>query len=358
MARKVEEDEIDLIELSRVVWSKRKFILKVTSGFFILGIIIAFTSKVEYEATCKLLPESQEGSIPDFGGLSGLAGLAGLDLRGLEPGGGALAPELYPEMVKSTPFVVDLIHTPIYFEKLDTTISSFQYFDEIDKPSLIGYLSSYTIGLPGRLKSLFSKTNEEEYLSEKNEEWVRFTKNQWALIEDYADRLEVSVENETGIVLIETKMPDPIAVAQITNHLVNNLTKKITDYSIEKEKMNLEFISEQFLKAEEEYRIKQEEVARFVDRNRNMTSSLIQADYKRLNNEMNIIFEVYKGLAAQLEQAKISVKKVTPVFTVLEPVKVPVERSNPRRLLLINLFSFIGAFFSIFMILFRVYLTK
>ena len=57
----ISEDEIDLIELAKTIWAGRRLIVKITSIFVLLGLIIAFTSKVEYEASCKLLPESQEG---------------------------------------------------------------------------------------------------------------------------------------------------------------------------------------------------------------------------------------------------------------------------------------------------------
>jgi hypothetical protein len=40
-------------------------------------------------------------------------------------------------------------------------------------------------------------------------------------------------------------------------------------------------------------------------RNRNVVTSLAQAESQRLQNEYNLAFEVYKGLATQLEQAKI-----------------------------------------------------
>jgi LPS O-antigen subunit length determinant protein (WzzB/FepE family) len=47
-------------------------------------------------------------------------------------------------------------------------------------------------------------------------------------------------------------------------------------------------------------------------------------------------------LATQLEQAKIKVKEETPVFTVLEPVKVPVDKSSPKRLLVLASSLIIG----------------
>ncbi len=353
----IKDDEIDLVELAKLIWARRRFIVKVTSIFFVLGLIIAFTSKVEYEATCKLLPESQEGSIPDLGGLGGLAGLAGFDMSSL--GGsssGVLTPELYPEIVRSTPFVVELLHTPFYFEKLDTTISSLQYFKYLDKPSLFGYILGYTIGLPGKIKSLFSSRTEDLVTSESN--ITRFSKEEWGLIKEYRERFSVSVEVETGIISVEAKLPDPNAVAQVTQTLIESLTERVINYKIEKLQKNLEFVKEQMVEAEQVYESRQKQLARFSDRNRNITTSMIQTEYQRLQNELNIAFEVYKGLATQLEQAKIKVKEETPVFTVLEPVRIPEEKNKPKRMLIVALSSIIGLFLTSSLIVLRIFLQK
>lgn len=42
----VSDDEIDLVELAGVIWSKRRVIAKLTSMFLVLGLVIAFTSKL------------------------------------------------------------------------------------------------------------------------------------------------------------------------------------------------------------------------------------------------------------------------------------------------------------------------
>ncbi|MFH6985184.1 Wzz/FepE/Etk N-terminal domain-containing protein [Marinoscillum luteum] len=335
----MQEDVIDLLELARVIWSKRRFILKVTGTFMAVGLLIAFTSKVEYEASCKLMPENQEGMKGNFGGLGGLAGLAGIDLGGMGATG-SLTPELYPEIVKSIPFQLELIHTPIRFEKLDSLLSSYTYFTEIDRPSLFGFLAEYTIGLPGKAKGLFRA--EEVAPTNPPDDLIHLTKGDWKLLEKYRERVNVSVDTKTGVIIVTTEMPDPYAAARLTDLLVKKLTVEVTEYKIGKAKVNLEFIRERYAEAEKEYEVKQRQVARFADQNKNITSSMVQTEYQRLQNEMNIAFEVYKGLASQMEQAKIKVKEETPVFTVLEPVKVPVEKSKPKRVLILASFLFSG----------------
>ncbi|MDE0471203.1 MAG: Wzz/FepE/Etk N-terminal domain-containing protein [Ekhidna sp.] len=337
MAKKeeiIKENEVDLIELLKSIWLKRLFIAKVSSIFFILGITIAFTSKVEYKSSCKLFPQSEESRTLNLNGLSRL-GLLGLG--GNFDDNNYLTPNLYPEIVRSTPFLDKLINTPVYFEKLDTAISSYDYFTKFHKPSLIDYTLEYTIGLPGKI---FKK--DKNSIPGDNSQIKRYSNEKWGLIRNYAKRLSVSVDPETSIVTIETELPDPTAAAMITTHLVENLTKNIIEYKIEKAKFNLSFIQERFIEVEKEYKIKQKQLARFSDRNRNITNSIVQNEYERLKNDLDISFEVYKGLAIQLEQAKIEVKKETPVFVVLEPAKVPVNKSKPKKKIIILVSFFLG----------------
>ena len=47
-------------------------------------------------------------------------------------------------------------------------------------------------------------------------------------------------------------------------------------------------------------------------------------------------------LASSVEQAKLQVNKDTPVFTVIEPVTVPFERSAPKRSLIVVIWTFLG----------------
>lgn len=344
-----QDNEIDLMELSKIFWIKRYFILKITSTCIVIGLIIAFTSKVEYEASCKLMPESQEGMKGSLGGLGSLAGLAGIDL-GMIGTSGSLSPELYPEIVKSISFQLDLINTPIRFENLDTLISSYSFFTELDSPSLFGVIMEYTIGLPGKLKKLFN-SNERKLITASQDGLVHITKDDSDLLKQYQDRIHISIDDKTGIISVMAEMPDAYAAADVAGLVVKKLTEKVADYKLEKALSNLDFIKDRYLEVEKEYEAKQGALAHFTDRNKNITSSIVQAEYLRLQNEMNITFEVYKGLATQLEQAKIKVKEETPVFTVLEPVKVPVEKSKPKRLIILIGLSFLGFILSLSYIL-------
>ena len=348
MEKEKADDEIDLIELVHIVWARRRLIVKVTTIFFVLGLIIAFTSKVEYKAMCKLMPENQEVNLPDLGGLGGLVGF---NLSGLGKESAVLTPELYPEIVQSIPFVDKLIYEPIYFERIDTTISSFDYFETIDRPSLLGWISGYIFGLSSKIRKIQGVDKELE-----NYGLLRFSRNDWEIIKQYSDRLSISVDTDTGVITVGAEMPDALASATLASLLVDELAKTVTGYKIEKATENLKFIEERFAESKIQYEEKQRFLAIFTDRNRNITNSLVKVEYDRIKNEVDIAFKIYKELATQLEEEKIKVKRETPIFAVLEPVIIPSDKSKPIRSLYVAGFVCLGFIFSVTTIVVRNYL--
>ena len=153
---------------------------------------------------------------------------------------------------------------------------------------------------------------------------------------------------------VSVEMPDPLAAAQVTNKVVALLTKKVTTYKSDKAKNNLEFIKSSFSDAKIEFEATQEKLASATDRNRNVSSATAQIDLQRLQNEYSLAFEVYKGLASQVEQGKIKLKEETPVFTVLEPVRVPVDKSKPKKMQMLSISTFIGLMLSLLYLLRKV----
>ncbi len=347
----IQNDEIDLIEVAKTIWAGRKLILKITAIFFAIGLVIAFGSKVEYEASCKLMPESQEGMKPNLGGLGSLAGLAGINLD--MGGNGALTPELYPEIAQSVPFLLKVWSQPIHFEKQDTTISSYIYFKEIDRPSVLSLIFDYTLGLPFQIKAMLSKKDVEFSTSNKDNQIIRLSKEDTDLLETYTKRISVSVDTKSGILTLTSEMPDALAAAELAQLSIDQLTKYVTDYKVSKAKENFDFVLDRYNETKTEFEKTQKDLALFNDRNRNVSTAFGQIELQKLQNEYNLAFEVYKGMASQKEQAKIKVKEETPVFAVLEPVRVPISKSKPKKLLILLSFVFIGLMSSIAFVIFK-----
>lgn len=97
-----QEEEIDLLELALKVWAERKWILKCCGYAVIVGLVIAFSIPKEYTATATIAPELSDGK---SGEDCLLAAMAGFNIN-TSSGADAIYPDLYPDIVSSTPLLL------------------------------------------------------------------------------------------------------------------------------------------------------------------------------------------------------------------------------------------------------------
>ena len=135
--------------------------------------------------------------------------------------------------------------------------------------------------------------------------------------------------------------------AQITQIAQNLLQEKIIEFKNKSSKEMLDFAMKQYSEKKKSYEKLQDERAVFVDKNINISSSLFQNKLSRLESEVNISESIVQQLASQVEQAKLQVNKDTPVFTTIQPVTIPFERSAPKRSQIVLIFGFLGLVLSI-----------
>jgi len=331
-------------ELASTVWDQKKFVLKVTGICVFIGLIIALVSPVEYKADATLLPETPSqmsvagGLLEEYGGLIGLGG-------GLNIGAdGSIPPDLYPNIVESLPFQLELLNQPIRFASYDTTLSTYAYFDELHDPSVFDFIKEYTLGLPYKIMGLFSPAASSKQLpiAVGADSIIHITQYQQRIINEVRDRLTVSIDEETSLITLAISMPDSAAAAQLGRASIQLLEKYVTNYRTKKATEDLAFIREQVQEARDEFRTAQQALADFEDSNIGILTAQALTQKQRLQSTYDLKLNTYSSLAQQLEQAKLKVQANTPVVTVLEPIKMPVDNYKPRKKLIIILFFIVG----------------
>ena len=105
-----EEQEIDLIELAKKVWAERKLVFKACGYAALIGLVVAFSIPREYSTSVTLAPESTGKT--SGGSMGALAAMAGINM-GSSVGEDALYPDLYPDIVSSTPFLTELFDVKV-----------------------------------------------------------------------------------------------------------------------------------------------------------------------------------------------------------------------------------------------------
>ena len=121
------EQEIDLIELAKRLWGERKFLFKCCGAAIVVGLVVAFSIPKEYSTTVKLAPETSDPS-KKMGNLGGLAAMAGINLNSTS-GADAISPDLYPDVVSSIPFLLELFPVQVTNEKGNYSASLYDYMD-------------------------------------------------------------------------------------------------------------------------------------------------------------------------------------------------------------------------------------
>lgn len=346
-----EENEIDLIEVIRKIWARRKFILMVTIVFACLGILVALVSAKEYTAGCVMVP--QTGDKGNVNALGGLAAMAGINL-GAVGGGDVLSPKIYPKILSSVPFQKELMRENVKFDGYEQPVCLLDYYtkEEYAQHSFVGTVLKYTIGLPGLIFSAIQGEQPEIEISQTSGSVIQtLSKDEHSCMKVLKDKVVLSVNDKEGYITLSAYMSEPLAAAQLASKVQSMLQRYITEFKIEKAQAQLEFIEERFADAKEQFEKKQEELAEFRDANRNFASALAKTTEERLSNEYSVALGVYSELAKQREQANIQVKENTPVFTIVEPVTVPTERSKPKRALICVAFTFLGGFLGIGLVL-------
>jgi len=352
-ARPSSGDEVDFIHLATLLWEGRRTVIKTVVIFALAGLLIALLSPEQYTATTTMVPQETENQ-PNLGGLSGLAAMAGVNLNSMT-GNAAINPVIYPRIVASLPFQLRLMETRLSFSDLPQPVTLYDYFTEIQGPSVGGTVKKYTIGLPGVL--LKALRGEQQVLpADSAGDPIRLTEEQRRLQKKLKKLIEIEYDEDEKYLSLTCRMPEALPAAQLATRTQALLQEYVTDFRVQKALANLDFIEKRYFEVRTQYNKAQETLARFRDQNKNVSTAMAQTELERLSNDYDLAYTIYSELAKQLEQAKIRVKEDTPVFTVIEPPSVPFERSKPQRVLILAIWTFLGGVTGIGIIYGRAYI--
>jgi uncharacterized protein involved in exopolysaccharide biosynthesis len=352
-ANKIGMDEgIDLMEVIKRIWAGRRTVLLFMACGFVLAVVVVLVTPKQYQTQVKLLAESSSkggagGLLGQLGGMSGinLGGLSGLNLGGSSQSD-ALTPELYPEIVKSTPFLLDVLNQKVTESKHGKTMTVAEYLQGYNKSPFSGFMEIFK-GKPAYVAMV--KPSDPKAL-------LKLTQDQTDLANGLADIIDLNVVSSSSggltgggskVITVSIELQDPGVSAQLADSVVGSLKHYIVDYNTGKAKKDMDFIKARFNEAREKYYSTQQALANHNDRNLNVVLSSANMSKERLQTENQLASNVYNSMAQVMEQAKLKVQDQTPVFTVIEPAKVPLIKSKPKGVIIAMGLMFVGAFLGV-----------
>lgn len=335
-----DELQIDWMGILRQVLAIRKKLYKAAAVGVVLGILIALGTPKQYTVSITLSPEM--GSSKSGSGLASMAAsFLGGSIGSDSPD--ALNATLTPDIVTSTPFLMELFDARVVSQdkQIDTTFTA--YLDE-QKSSWMGYV----LKVPGMaisgIKSLFSDKEEKTATIQKGA--IELNEKDAAKLEGLRQQIMADVDKKTAITTLSVTLQDPKVTATIADSVVSKLQQYITAYRTSKAKEDCQYLEKLYKERQQEYYDAQQRYARYVDANSNVVFQSTLAERERLQNDMNLAYQVYSQVAQQLQVARAKVQEEKPVFAVVEPAVVPLNPSGTSRKVIVLGFLFLAVAFT------------
>ena len=334
-----DEPEIDIMELISKLWKKRSMIIKWCIAGAIIGLVVGFSIPKTYTASVTLAPEMQQKT---SSGVSSIASMMGVNLNNSVD---AISVEMLPDVVHSTPFIFELFDLPVTFEHKDTVVNTtlIDYMLEYQKSPWWTPIFQFPFKALGWCIDLVAPGDEEEEdsvggaLNPNN-----LPKKERGVVKFFAENIMVSVDKKSFKTQMSLEMQDPVVVATVMEAITENLKDYMSDYRTSKARQevdNLQVIAE--LRKADYYKA-QHAYANYIDSNKNVSLQSAQVERERLQQEMNLAYQVYSQVATNLEGARIQAEQAKPVFVIINPVTVPLQRTAPSKAKMLVIFTFLA----------------
>lgn len=318
------EENKDPKKLSfKVIWLtllKYKYLfVKTVAVTFVVVCIYTLGLPNYYNASVTLAPEN--GGKSSGGGLSSLASSFGVSVGGMSSGEDALSPSLYPDMMNSVDFKTSLF--PIKIHELKSK-DYYTYYDYLKDHQRVPWWSR-------AFKAIFSifGSEEKEEVSEVNP--FMLTRKQSRIIGVMNKKINCNVDKKTNVISISVIDQDPLVAATMADSVKQRLQDAITAYRTSKARVDLEYNKKLYEETKAKYDVARQEYATYADAN---TDVILQRDRNKLTeleNEMQLRYQAYSTVSAQLQAAEAKVQEETPAFTTLQNVTVPLLKAGPVR---------------------------
>ena len=337
-----EESSIDFGKIFQDLKKHKKLYYKVLPITFVVAAIFALSLPNYYKCTVLLSPELN--SSRSSSGLAALASNFGLNI-GMGGGGlgtEALFPTIYPELINSTDFKTSLFPVQVTIEgdkkngEADRTMSYYDYLENEQKSPWW----SAVIRAPFKLIGMLFSSDDSTKISRIDR--FRLTKKQADVVKALEKKVVCDVDKKTMVITIDVTDQNPVICATMADSVKHRLQDFITAYRTSKVRVDLEYNKKIYAEAKANYEKARQKYSEYMDANHDVILYTVRQKQTDLENEMQLRYNAYTQVAAQLVAAQAKVQEETPAFTTLQSATVPVKKSGPGRAKMCLVFLFLA----------------
>ena len=327
--------EFDFSSLLKT-WNQHKFQF-VINGFITImcGLVIAFSIPKTYTSKVSMASESQKDS--KLSGMMGnLSSLAGINLGNSED---AISPNLYPDVVSTNKFLINLLQTPVktHQKKAYPTYAAY-----LETESRTPWWTTAIKATIKGIKSILSKSKDEDPITNKKIDPNHLTIEQETMVKAMQGSIICSVDQETDVITIAVSDQDPEVAKQIVDVAQTNLQEFITEYRTNKARTDYHYYHGLVQQLQKKYTAIQHKYAAFADSHMDASLKSVTTVESDLENEMQNAFTAYTQMKQQASMAEAKIQERTPVFTIIDDAAVPNRPTSPKKIMLLMAFLFVG----------------
>ncbi len=244
-------DEIDIMELLLKLLSNWKKLLLWCGVSAVVGIVVAFSIPRQYTVTSKMAPEIVTKT---SGSVASIASMLGANISNMTTND-AVYPDLYPDIVSSTPFVTELFSLPVQFkDKKEGMVNTdyYTYLKEYTKsPWWSVVLSAPMKGLGWFLGLFREKTEAVEGYADFNPEAL--TIEQSRVVKAILQEVSIVVDKKTQIITLTVTSQSPYVSKTVSDAVIEKLQQYVTSYRTEKARKDMDYYIMLYDEAKNDY---------------------------------------------------------------------------------------------------------
>ena len=333
---KTKSEALEVSVADLVEFLRKYFIILVGATLLsaVIGILYSFSMTKLYTAQTILLPEYSMGSNNSF------FSMAMTQNTGAEK----LVPDLYPNILRSVPFGQYLLKVPVVAQSGKSFPTLKLYLEQSTSPTIMSRVMSVFRPKPA--------VQGQAIDPKKVPDVLMLSSSESGYIQRAIGLINANVDTKNGIITLECEMEDPVIAAILVESSKKYLVTYVEEYRTSKTTEQVSFLAERVRESKKRQQNAELSLQSYRDRNRNAFLNVARIEEQRLQSDFTLAQSIYTDLSVKLEQAKLKVKEEKPVFKVLEPSKVPLGKSSPKRMLIGIFFALFGGFVTLAYIVF------
>lgn len=327
---KKKSEVIDLREIAKKIWARRKLFYKAWPITFVLACAWILPVPRTYTAEVKMAPEAESGSTG--GALGSLASSFGIDLGAMPSTDDAIQPFLYPQLFESNEFIVSLFDIEVCNDAGDLKTNYYDYLAHYQKKTFYKVPFKWAVR---KLKGLFSTKKILGGGEDGKIDPFNLSESDALLVEAVKKNIICSVDKQYFVITITVTDQDRKICATMADSVRIRLQDFITDYRTQKARVDAEYYEKLTAEAKADYEDALAQYSRFCDANRNSILQSYLSKRDDLENDMQLKFNTYTAMKTQLQSSLAKVQERTPAFTLLQSATMPIRPTGPKRMLFV-----------------------